>query len=187
MSSGERRQKVRKRRPRPAAKRPVNAARPPATPPRASVGLRPKSTSDAGLQLEICDQGRPRTPPALIRRVVAATLRFAGQPQKSVSLLLTDDAGIAALHGAFLGDPTSTDVMSFDVDGSAEIVLSVQTARAVARASGHAPQAEIALYIVHGLLHTLGYDDREKRARQRMRVAERTVLQQLGIVVAAVD
>jgi probable rRNA maturation factor len=91
------------------------------------------------------------------------------------------------LHGEHLGDPTPTDVMSFLVDDAAEIVVSVQTAARVAKRLGHAVRAEIALYVVHGLLHTLGFDDVRVRDRQRMRVAEREVLATLGLEVHAVD
>ncbi|MFO1030035.1 MAG: rRNA maturation RNase YbeY [Planctomycetota bacterium] len=161
--------------------------------PAAAHGKRPggrgsqRAVPRARLQLELLDRGRPRTPVAFVRRVVQATLAFAERPDLPVSLLLTDDAGIATLHGVHLGDPTPTDVMSFELDGGAEIVVSVQTARRVARSKGHAARAEIALYIVHGLLHTLGYDDVRARDRQRMRRAECSVLAGLDLHVPAVD
>ncbi len=139
------------------------------------------------LRLEVLDRGRPRTPRAFLARVVRATLAFARAPGMPVSLLLTDDAGIAALHGRHLGDPSPTDVMCFCVDGGAELVVSVETARRVARRHGHTVRAEVALYVVHGLLHALGYDDTSKRARVRMRAAEREVLRRLALDVAAVD
>ncbi len=161
--------------------------------PVAAHGKRPedrrsqRAVQRARLQLELLDRGRPRTPVAFVRKVVQATLAFAERPDLPVSLLLTDDAGIAALHARHLDDATPTDVMSFDVDGTAEIVVSVTTARRVAKQRGHAPRAELALYIVHGLLHVLGHDDKAPRARARMRIAESQVLQQLGLVVAPVD
>jgi probable rRNA maturation factor len=46
---------------------------------------------------------------------------------------------------------------------------------------------EITLYIVHGLLHLLGYDDMDSKARSRMRSAERYHLEhlrQLGILLS---
>ena len=146
-----------------------------------------KTTKPSRLQLAILDRGRPRTPRAFVTRVVRAVLAHGKRPDLPVSLLLTDDAGIAALHARHLDDATPTDVMSFDVDGTAEIVVSVTTARRVAKQRGHAPRAELALYIVHGLLHVLGHDDKAPRARARMRIAESQVLQQLGLVVAPVD
>jgi probable rRNA maturation factor len=140
------------------------------------------------LQLAVTDRGRPRTPPAFVRRVVRTVLAFGGRPELAVSLLLTDDREIAALHARHLGDPTPTDVMSFDDDGEgAELVVSVETARRIARERGHAVRAEIALYVVHGLLHVLGHDDTNARARARMRRAERECLRALGLVVADVD
>jgi len=139
------------------------------------------------LRLEVVDRGRPRTPLPLLRRVVRATLAFARRPSLSVSLLLTDDAEIADLHARHLGDPTPTDVMSFALDDGAEVVVSVTTAARIARERGHAVGAEVALYVVHGLLHVLGHDDTTPRARARMRDAERTVLARTGLVVSPVD
>jgi probable rRNA maturation factor len=155
--------------------------------PARAVGARSKAAPQPRLQLAISDRYRPRSEPRLLRAAVAATLAFGSRSDKAVSLLLTDDAGIARLHAEYLGDPTPTDVMSFDVDDTAEIVVSVQTARRVAAERGHRARAELVLYVVHGLLHTLGYDDRTARDRARMRSAERAVLQQLGLVVHAVD
>lgn len=139
------------------------------------------------LHLQLLDRGRPRTPVAFVREVVRAVLAFGERPEMPVSLLLTDDAEIGVLHDQHLGDPSTTDVMSFELDGEAEIVVSVETARRIARERGHEARAEIALYIVHGLLHTLGYDDVRARDRRRMRAAEQVVLQRLGLHVHAVD
>ncbi len=139
------------------------------------------------LRLEVQDRGRPRVDRAFVRRVVATTLAFVSREDLGVSLLLTDDAEIAALHAAHLGDATATDVISFALDDGAEIVVSKETARRVARESGHTTRAEIALYIVHGILHTTGFDDVRARDRVRMREAEREVMRRLRLSVRAVD
>jgi probable rRNA maturation factor len=140
------------------------------------------------LRLQVTDRGRPRTPRAFVAEVVREVLAFADREDLAVSLLLTDDREIGAIHAAHLGDPSPTDVISFDDDGdAAEIVVSVQTAQREARARGHAGRAEVALYIVHGLLHVLGFDDTTPRERARMRTAERACLARLGLVVARVD
>jgi probable rRNA maturation factor len=146
-----------------------------------------RAAGPAAVDLAVTDRGRPRTKPSFLRRVVAAALAFAGRPELRVSLLLTDDRGIARVHAAFLGDARPTDVISFDVDGTAEIVVSVTTAARVAAALGHSRAAEIALYVVHGILHLCGYDDVHARARARMRRAEREVLDALALRVADVD
>jgi probable rRNA maturation factor len=137
--------------------------------------------------VQIVDRGRPRSDTAFLRRVARAALQHGGRPDLPVSLLLTDDAEIAQLHAQFLGDATPTDVISFDLEDSAELVVSVETARRVARERGHRARDEVALYVVHGLLHVCGHDDHGVRARRRMRAAECCVLDALGIAVAPVD
>lgn len=137
--------------------------------------------------LALLDEARPRTDRSFVRRVVRAVLQFSDRLEMPVSLLITDDAGIAALHATHLGDPSPTDVMSFSIDDTAEVVVSAETARRVARQRGHRAEAELALYIVHGILHAVGFDDGQPRARRRMRAAEREVLQRLRLTVAEVD
>ena len=137
--------------------------------------------------LEITDRFHPRTERALVERVVAAVRDYVERPELEVSLLLTDDEEIGELHDQFLGDPSPTDVMSFEMDDGAELVVSVETATRVANEAGHDVDAEVALYIVHGMLHTVGYDDIDDADRRRMREAERAIMNNLQLQVRAVD
>ena len=137
--------------------------------------------------LELVDRFRPRTERAFVERVVAAAIAYADRPEWEVSLLLTDDEEIGRLHDEHLGDPSATDVMSFEMGDGAEVVVSVETARRVAKQHGTTIRAEVALYIVHGILHTVGYDDKGAADRQRMRDAERAILTELGLDVRDVD
>lgn len=139
------------------------------------------------LRLAVEDRGRPRTDLAFVRRVVRAALQHCKQPQLPVSLLLTNDREIAKLHAEYLDDPTPTDVISFDLEGEADLVVSVETAKRIAKSQGHAVRAEVALYIVHGILHCCGFDDIEPRDRARMRRAERRVMQSLRLDYTFVD
>lgn len=136
--------------------------------------------------LEIAADGVEAPQMAFLERVVGAVRTFVGRSDLRVSILFTDDARIAGLHGQFLGDPTPTDVMSFDLDGDAELVVSVETA---AREAGRAVPVhhEVALYVVHGLLHLNGFDDIDVDDRARMRDAEREVLASIDVHVRRVD
>lgn len=147
----------------------------------------PKRAKVLPLHLDVVDRGRPRTDRTFLQQVVRTALDFAQRPDLHVSLLLTDDAEIAQVHADFLDDPTPTDVISFDLDGAAELVVSVETAKRTAKSQGHALRAEVALYVVHGILHVCGFDDIRPRDRVRMRAAERAVLQRLALHVGAVD
>jgi probable rRNA maturation factor len=138
-------------------------------------------------RLQVRGHGRTHVPRALLEQVVTAARRHCRKPSLPVSLLLCDDREIARLHGEFMGDPTPTDVITFDLDGTAEIAVSVQTARRHARARGTSLRSEVALYVVHGVLHACGHGDRTRAERTRMRTAERSVLAALGLQFAPVD
>jgi probable rRNA maturation factor len=122
---------------------------------------------------------------AEVRAAVAAALAHGGRPALLVAVAFVSDKALARLHGRWLGDPRPTDVLAFELgetgQGPAgELYVSVDRARAVARALDLPPERELALYVVHGCLHLCGHDDRRARPRARMRAAERTVLARLG-------
>lgn len=142
----------------------------------------------AGAEVRITDRyGCTRAERELAVRAAAAARVVGRREDVPVSLLLTDDAEIAGLHGAFLGDPTETDVISFDIDATAEVVVNVDRAAREAMRREVSRADELALYVVHGVLHVCGFDDIEANDRARMRVAEREVLVALGVRIAAVD
>ena len=90
-----------------------------------------------------------------------------------VSVVLVSDKRIADIHGRFMDDPTPTDVITFD---HGEIVISTQTAKRQARQFGTSLAHELRLYLVHGLLHLCGYDDKTRKGAAEMkRIQERVV------------
>jgi len=126
---------------------------------------------------------------AEVRAVVTAALEHGRRPELHVAVVFVSDAELARLHRVTLGDPSLTDVLAFDLGrGEAgpagELYVSVERARAEARARGIAPEGELALYVAHGCLHLCGHDDRRPAARARMRAAERAVLSRLGYATA---
>ena len=61
-----------------------------------------------------------------------------------------------------------------------ELVINGEMAVREAKLRGHSSQAEAALYITHGLLHNLGFDDSTKSQAKKMHDTEDEILQQLG-------
>lgn len=143
--------------------------------------------ADAEVEVEVLDRWRPRSDRRFVTRVAQTTLAFVRRKDLRVSVLLTGDAEMARLHGEYLDDPTPTDVLSFPMDDGVDVVVSVEGARREAKARGHTIKAELALYLVHGLLHACGYDDGDEADRARMRKAERDVLELLGLRIAPVE
>lgn len=90
-----------------------------------------------------------------------------------VSVAIVSDRKIAEVHAAFMGLATPTDVLTFE---HGEIVISAETARAYAEASGRSTHEELALYTVHGLLHLNGFDDTTAACAAQMRAAQRTIV-----------
>ncbi len=98
-----------------------------------------------------------------------------------LSVAFLTDAALARLHGDFMDDPSTTDVITFpapDTDHglAGEVCISVDTARNYAAQHDHAFAEELTLYLVHGYLHLAGYDDRTAVTRKQMRSAERLAL-----------
>jgi len=93
-----------------------------------------------------------------------------------LSVVFMTDAALARLHGDFLDDPTTTDVITFEGDptlGTAgEICVSADTAAAYARTQARDFSAELTLYLVHGWLHLAGHDDLAPAKKRAMRRAE---------------
>jgi len=121
-----------------------------------------------------------------LERLVRRTLAAEDIERAEISVLLIDDRRIAALHAEWLGDASPTDVITFDLSEPGEdllrgdIVVSTETARRASREFDSTPRQEVAYYVVHGLLHLAGYDDRTPRARRAMRLRERAVMRIVG-------
>jgi probable rRNA maturation factor len=90
-----------------------------------------------------------------------------------ISVLIVSDGKIASLHRQFMNESGPTDVITFQ---HGEIFISAESARRNARRFGNALARELRLYVVHGLLHLQGFDDRDSASARRMEVAQRKIL-----------
>ena len=93
-----------------------------------------------------------------------------------VHVLLVSDRRMAALHRQFLNQSGPTDVITFT---HGEMFISAETARRQAKQFGNPFLRELELYVVHGLLHLLGFDDRNERDGRKMKAMQEKILNQL--------
>ena len=93
-----------------------------------------------------------------------------------VLILIISDRRMADLHRRFMNESGPTDVITFQ---HGEIFISADTASANAKRFGKSLGSELRLYLVHGLLHLQGFDDRDTRSARQIRAAERRVLRRL--------
>lgn len=96
---------------------------------------------------------------------------------REVFVLLISDRRMASLHRQFLRGVGPTDVMTFQ---HGEIFISVETARRHASRYGNSLARELRLYVVHGLLHIHGFDDRNEIDSQKMEATQKRILQRAG-------
>ena len=127
-------------------------------------------------------------PTEAIEAVVGFTLAHENA-SGSVEVVLVDDELISDLHDRYLSDPTPTDVITFPYDDEetpelpgeprvlGEIVVSTETARRQAPDYLGNPVIESLLYVIHGVLHLLGYDDHAEADRSKMDAAQHAILE----------
>ena len=94
-----------------------------------------------------------------------------------ITVVLVSDGRIAEIHRQFMNDPAPTDVITFD---HGEIVISAQTARRQARQFGTSLVHELRLYLVHGLLHLSGFDDKMRQGAAEMKRVQERVVRRVG-------
>lgn len=130
---------------------------------------------------------------AVVRAVVAAE----GQRCDEVAIHFVTLETISDLHLRFFDDPSPTDCISLPIDevddGTyrhlGEVFVCPQVACDYVAAHGGDAYEETILYVVHGLLHLMGYDDLEESAEAAMRKAEESHLTKLkgaGLVLGPV-
>src|SRR5206468_173197 len=124
----------------------------------------------------------PEALASLARRV----LRAQGVVAATLSIALVDDATIRTINARHLGHDWPTDVISFPLSDpgepvlAGELVVSAEMAAATAVEIGVDPRDELALYVVHGLLHLCGYDDVSETEAAAMRRREDELLAARG-------
>jgi len=122
-----------------------------------------------------------------VKSVVMHTLALKEVSTDQVIINFVDEETITGLHADFFQDPTPTDCITFPIDPSdrndevhhllGEVFVCPRTALKYAKAHDLDAKKELQLYIIHGLLHLLGYDDIEEDDRLVMREQESKCLE----------
>jgi probable rRNA maturation factor len=138
------------------------------------------------IAIDVTNQQRRAFDPAPLREAVRMILDDASIAEATVSVALVDDATIRQLNRRYLNHDESTDVLSFVLQREAgrlegEVVVSAETAHRASRRFGWSPADELLLYVIHGALHLIGYDDQAPDERAAMREQERAYLARFGL------
>ena len=127
-----------------------------------------------------------------LAEIAAVVLQMHGASAARLNIALVGDDQISQLHQQHLECEGPTDVLTFDLSDDqvpfkdslaieGEIVISVHTARRESKERGHSLEAELCLYVVHGLLHLIGFEDGDPRSAARMHEEEDKLLTLAGV------
>lgn len=116
-----------------------------------------------------------------------------------MSVVFVSSQKIRALNKKFLNRTYSTDVLAFDLGGNGstrekslkhppkelvgDVIISTDAVKQNSIKYSTSESRELVLYIVHGILHLLGYDDHDAVDIDRMRLKEQEILSHLGSLV----
>jgi len=126
--------------------------------------------------------------PSKLKALVRAICKRLAVLRAVVSIGIIDDAQMRRLNAKFLHRRGNTDCLSFDLSDETgpkeprvfDLIVNGELAVREAARRGHSAEAELALYVAHGLLHQLGFDDATAKQAAQMHRMEDEILQHLG-------
>jgi probable rRNA maturation factor len=139
-----------------------------------------------------------------LKAAAVLTAQQGGRESAALTVVITDDASVAALNRQFRGVDAPTDVLSFPADAPppmpdddgvmddddlpylGDLVIAYPYASAQAARLGHDLIDSLTLLVVHGTLHLLGADHDTAERRAAMWAAQARALTALGVSLAIV-
>ncbi len=130
---------------------------------------------------EVISQSNREKLEELIR--VAVNHELEPEEEKEISLTFMNNDEIKDLNAKYREKEEATDVLAFPLEGKllGEVVVSVEQAQKQAEDFGHSFLRELGFLALHGVLHLLGYDHKEKSDRAEMKAKEKDYLQKFEI------
>jgi len=168
----------------------------------ASVGSRRASAPAHRIGVQIAPPFRSAVRASWLRAIARRVLAAEGAGPAELGIAISDEATLRELNRRYLGRDEPTDVLSFRLsEGSetafvlapgeatplGEVIISYPTALRQAQEGGHSVEGELAHLLVHGVLHLLSYDHRQREDERAMRRKEEQILARLGQETSSFD
>ena len=121
-----------------------------------------------------------------VRAIALAALAAERVTTGELSVLVTRDGKIRELNRKFRGKDEPTNVLSFPQDDPrsgkliGDVVISIDYVARQGEETGAGFRYTFAYYLVHGVLHLLGYDHHEKNDARKMYRRTREILEAAG-------
>ena len=122
----------------------------------------------------------------MLRKIAATALSYLKEDSGFLSVYIIDDSEIRRLNYQYRHIDSSTDVLAFSMrEGRkltgeegilGDVVISAETAVRESRCFKKKISDEMNLYLVHGILHLVGFDDTRPRERKKMEKTQDCIL-----------
>jgi len=143
------------------------------------------------------DCPRIKVSEATLRKIAAKILKDLGFKRAVLSVVLVDGSEMRKLNRRYIRHAWSTDVLAFsqqkspghlretlpaqvlrrkDIDFLGDIALCLPTIRAQAREYEHTFEEELHYCLCHGILHLMGYEDKDRAAFKTMHRKQSQIL-----------
>ncbi len=123
------------------------------------------------------------------QKICCKVLKLVGIYEGEISLFFTNDREITVLNRKYRNVNLPTDVLAFSMREGinseinpeilGDIVISVDMVRRNSMRFGTDFSKELYLYLIHGILHLLGFSDKDKKNRTRMEKKQQELLRKL--------
>lgn len=118
-----------------------------------------------------------------IKKVATSSVRMLKEDKLEVNIIFVSNQKIRAMNRKYLGHDISTDVIAFPSGGLpsggakemvfiGDIAISTDKALENSRSYGSSFMEEVALYVIHGILHLVGHEDTSGKKKKRMKKLE---------------
>ncbi len=115
-----------------------------------------------------------------VKAIVEEIFLFKEIPSTELIIHFVSKEEISNIHKEFFNDPTSTDCITFPIRENKLLGEVFICPHAAIEYSPDDPYKETTLYIVHTILHLLGYDDLNSDDQIQMREAENEIMNHLS-------
>ncbi len=151
------------------------------------------------IEISVKEKFRDLVDEVWVRRITQHVLKAEGVASPlEISLVFTDSETVQRLNRDYRGVDEPTDVLAFYMlpgkttnnlpfilppDGITrlgEIIISYPQAVEQAKKQEHSVAQELALLIIHGILHLLGYDHEKPEEEAKMRTREKELLEKVA-------
>lgn len=116
---------------------------------------------------------------SVINQVITTALNLLQMPKKEINIILVDNKQIQDLNRQYRDKDVPTDVLTFP-DGNynnlGDIFVNIDRCEEQRIEYGHSFDRELGFLVVHGLLHTIGYDHQSKEQEDEMTAIQETIL-----------